>query len=56
MHFDHDHQTGAFRGWICYRCNTTLGKVGEDPELLEKMIHYLETSKQIEWIIGKVKS
>src|SRR3990167_1145705 len=25
--FDHDHNTGKFRGWICKRCNTVLGKV-----------------------------
>src|ERR1700748_160525 len=23
--FDHDHQTGQFRGWICHGCNYALG-------------------------------
>ena len=24
LHADHDHITGRFRGWICYRCNSAL--------------------------------
>ena len=39
--FDHCHTTGKFRGWICKRCNVTLGKVQDDPALLEKMALYL---------------
>lgn len=39
---DHDHSTGSFRGLICNRCNTTLGKVLDDPGLLRKMACYLE--------------
>jgi hypothetical protein len=23
--FDHDHNNGKFRGWLCQRCNLTLG-------------------------------
>lgn len=39
--FDHDHLTGAFRGWLCERCNLTLGQVGDSIEILSKMIAYL---------------
>jgi hypothetical protein len=39
--FDHDHATGAFRGWICDRCNRTLGQVHDDIHLLAQMIAYL---------------
>ena len=39
--FDHCHATGRFRGWLCDRCNLTLGKVNDDPGLLKKMIAYL---------------
>jgi len=27
LYRDHDHTTGAFRGWLCFSCNSTLGKV-----------------------------
>lgn len=39
---DHNHITGEIRGLLCYRCNTTLGKLNEDVELLKNMIIYLE--------------
>lgn len=40
--FDHDHQTGAFRGWLCTACNSTLGLAKDDPALLLKLAAYLE--------------
>ncbi|MEK6881105.1 MAG: endonuclease domain-containing protein [Nanoarchaeota archaeon] len=40
--FDHDHKTGTFRGWICRRCNLTLGFVKDSQELLFLMINYLK--------------
>ena len=39
--FDHDHDTGLFRGWICVRCNLVLGLVKDNKELLDQMIKYL---------------
>jgi hypothetical protein len=39
--FDHNHKTGEFRGWICDRCNTVLGKVDDSVELLNLLIQYL---------------
>ena len=39
--FDHDHITGFFRGWICKRCNLTLGLVKDSTDLLKMMILYL---------------
>ena len=38
---DHDHKTNKFRGWICDRCNTGLGKLGDNIEGLEKAKEYL---------------
>lgn len=39
--FDHCHAKGHFRGWICKRCNTVLGKVNDDTKLLQSLIDYL---------------
>jgi len=39
---DHDHQTGAVRGLLCWRCNGALGKARDSVELLTKLIAYLE--------------
>jgi hypothetical protein len=39
--FDHCHETGTPRGWLCDRCNKVLGLVKDDPELLRKMVAYL---------------
>ncbi len=50
LHFDHDHATGAFRGWICHRCNTTLGKVRDDPEVLGKLIDYLAQPRHLKLV------
>lgn len=40
--FDHCHFGGHFRGWICDRCNRTLGQVKDSVSLLRDMIEYLE--------------
>ena len=37
LHYDHCHQKGHFRGWICRGCNLTLGYVDHDPALLLKL-------------------
>lgn len=39
---DHDHGTGEFRGALCHGCNSVLGKVGDNPRILQKMIDYLQ--------------
>lgn len=43
--FDHDHKTGKFRGWICQRCNTTIGFVEDSIPLLLRIIDYLNKNK-----------
>ena len=40
--FDHCHNSGKFRGWICDRCNRVLGIVKDSPELLRELALYLE--------------
>ena len=38
---DHDHSTDLFRGWVCYRCNSGIGALGDDLEGLENALAYL---------------
>lgn len=38
---DHDHSDDSFRGWICEKCNTGLGKLGDDLDSLIKAVNYL---------------
>jgi hypothetical protein len=44
--FDHDHDTGKFRGWICSYCNVAIGMMEENIDYLNKVIQYLEESKK----------
>jgi Recombination endonuclease VII len=43
--FDHCHNNGHFRGWICDRCNRVLGSVKDDIKILQAMIDYLEKDR-----------
>ncbi|MAE82696.1 MAG: hypothetical protein CMB80_08180 [Flammeovirgaceae bacterium] len=38
---DHEHGKIKFRGWICKPCNTGLGKIGDSPETVIKVLYYL---------------
>ena len=38
---DHDHATGKIRGLLCSSCNTGIGLLRHDPQLLETAINYL---------------
>jgi hypothetical protein len=42
LQFDHDHALGYIRGVLCAKCNTAVGKFGEDPHLLRKAADYIE--------------
>ncbi len=40
---DHNHKPPyEFRGWLCSKCNTGMGKLNDSIELLQKAIDYLK--------------
>jgi hypothetical protein len=42
FYVDHDHKTGNVRGLLCNICNRTMGYIGENSNVLEEMIKYLQ--------------
>lgn len=42
LHIDHCHETGKVRGLLCANCNTGIGNLKDNIELLEKAINYLK--------------
>lgn len=43
---DHDHSDNSFRGWTCDKCNTGIGKLGDDLDGLINAVNYLIMAKQ----------
>lgn len=42
LQLDHCHDTGAFRGWLCDRCNRGVGCLGDNLGGVLRMVRYLE--------------
>jgi hypothetical protein len=40
---DHNRTTGSIRKLLCSKCNTAIGLLNEDTELLAQVIHYLDS-------------
>jgi hypothetical protein len=47
IYVDHDHISGRFRGFLCNRCNLTLGLMNDNPRRLRRAAHYLEESLHV---------
>ena len=45
-HIDHDHDTGEVRGLLCHGCNTAIGLLKEDIDVLASAINYLSETKK----------
>ena len=41
VHVDHCHRTGRFRGVLCVGCNSAIGKLNDDPCVLERAASYV---------------
>jgi hypothetical protein len=39
---DHCHESGLFRGLLCRNCNSAIGMLQDDPQLLRKAAGYIE--------------
>ena len=39
---DHDHQTKAIRGMLCYKCNSGIGYLRDDPKLIKNALEYFK--------------
>ena len=37
---DHNHSDDSFRGWICERCNTGIGKLGDNLQGIVNAMNY----------------
>ena len=48
LNWDHDHETGKHRGWICSNCNTGIGKLGDNLEGVTKAVEYLKRVDNIQ--------
>jgi len=42
IHIDHDHFTNKIRGVLCHNCNTTIGLLNEDLNMVDKIRIYIE--------------
>lgn len=38
---DHCHKTGEVRGLLCSRCNSALGNLRDDPEIIKSLLRYI---------------
>lgn len=41
LQYDHDHDTMAFRGVLCWECNVGIGKLGDGMEGVIRALEYL---------------
>jgi len=41
---DHCHKTNKVRGILCHKCNTGIGLLNDNPDILKKAVIYLESS------------
>ena len=50
---DHNHLSGRIRGLLCSKCNTAIGLINEDMELLERIRQYLSAENNLTFPLAK---
>lgn len=46
LYVDHCHETNKIRGLLCHQCNTSLGLLQDNTEILQSAIDYLKREKE----------
>lgn len=54
LSLDHCHETGKFRGWLCYSCNSALGKLGDNSLMVARAVAYLIDAERHTGLIPKL--
>lgn len=57
---DHNHETGEFRGILCYNCNLLIGLANENIDILQSAVDYLikndtDSKGSMLWEMSKYK-
>jgi len=47
LHIDHDHESGAIRGLLCFRCNNALGDFREQFDIFQRAADYLDRDDEM---------
>lgn len=47
-HIDHDHVTGQVRGLLCGKCNSAIGMLQDDPDVIKAAARYVTRHRQME--------
>lgn len=42
---DHCHDTDTFRGWLCHKCNRSIGGFSDSIDVLQRAIQYLKGTR-----------
>jgi hypothetical protein len=51
LHVDHDHESGAIRGLICFRCNNAIGNLREDFDIFVAAADHLDRDDELAALI-----
>ncbi len=49
LSLDHCHTTGKFRGWLCNKCNRSLGQLGDNLPSIQRVITYLQRNGEADY-------